>query len=146
MPRREANHGVTVGTENSVGTTKDWRPHSEEIHGENCNSIMARHEHVGVQFWADWNRADKPMDDVIQRLKPRLVDWIEFYACDVSDIRNTAWCVELGIVNIPCVVVFRNGTKVRHIMGLRDEKTLASELLLGISSIAQQKRNWWQFW
>lgn len=128
----------------SAGTR--WQPVSPEVTAASFPRLVEEGEPLAIHFWAEWNRVDHGMDKNIQSIAPRLKGWVSFYAADIDRPENIDWCKSLNIVSIPCLLVFVNGLRTRHIIGLGDEKELMQEILHGLSNVATKKRPWWKLW
>jgi len=117
---------------------------SPEVTSASFPSLVEGGVPLAIHFWAEWDRIDRDMDKNIQSIAPRLKGWVNFYAADVDRPENIDWCKSLNIVSIPCLLVFVNGLRTRHIIGLLGEKDLMREILQGLSNVATKKRPWWK--
>ena len=123
-----------------------WRPKATPLTGDSFQDVLSNEEDIAVHFWAAWNQYESEMDKLIQKLEPRLSGWITFYSCNIDDPLNVELCKELGVVSVPCLLVFRSGKKQAHIIGLRDEMELAAEVLEGLTRNSRTSKAWWKFW
>lgn len=123
-----------------------WRPKAVRLTGNSFQEVLSNEGDIAVHFWAAWNQYDREMDELIQKLEPRLCGWIKFYSCDIDDPLNVELCKELGVVSVPCLVVFRSGKKQAHIIGLQDVVELAAAILEGLTQNPRTSKTWWRFW
>ncbi|QDT75970.1 Thioredoxin [Lacipirellula limnantheis] len=119
---------------------------SPEVTAASFPNLVEGGEPLAIHFWAEWDRVDRDMDKNIQLIAPRLKGWVSFYAADVDRPENIDWCKSLNVVSIPCLIVFVNGLRTRHIIGLGDEKELTQKILHGLCSAPTMQRPWWKFW
>jgi thioredoxin-like negative regulator of GroEL len=135
-----------MDTDQHCSTGTRWQPMSPEVTAASFPKLVEEGEPLAIHFWAEWDRVDRDMDKNIQSIAPRLKGWVIFYAADVDRPENVDWCKSLNIVSIPCLLVFVNGLRTRHIIGLGDEKELTQEILHGLCSVPTTKRPWWKIW
>jgi thioredoxin-like negative regulator of GroEL len=133
-------------TDQNSSLQAQWQPSSPEATAASFPKLIEKGEPFAIHFWAEWDRVDRDMDKNIQSIAPRLKGWVTFYAADIDRQENVDWCKSLNIVSIPCLLVFVNGLRTRHIIGLRDEKELMQEILHGMRCDATTKRPWWKLW
>lgn len=135
-----------MGTDQNSSMQAQWQPSYPEATAASFPTLIEKGEPFAIHFWATWDRIDRDMDKAIQSIAPRLKGWVNFYAADIDRSENVDWCRSLNIVSIPCLLVFVNGLRTRHIIGLGDEKRLMQEVLHGLSNVATKKRSWWKLW
>ena len=89
-------------------------------------------EHDGgdviVQCWAEWNTYDVTCSE---RLAEAAQACGVSHLCRSHDVNDPAWWEDLrhwGIVNIPAIVFFRNGSRVETVIGLRPVEHLEATL------------------
>lgn len=81
---------------------------------------------VLVDFSAQWCGPCKMMEPVLEELSEEMGDSIKFYNADVDVERNLAG--KFNIMNIPALIVMKDGDVVDTLVGFRPKTSLADEL------------------
>lgn len=86
---------------------------------------------VVVDFWAPWCAPCRIVSPVIDELAKEYQDKVKVGKLNVDDNPNTA--AKYGIMSIPSIVMFKNGTPVKTLIGARgrEEYKKAIEEVLG---------------
>ena len=75
-----------------------------------------------VDFWAEWCGPCKAQDPILEELASELNGRILVGKVNVDDNRTLA--NKYGIMNIPTMILFRNGEKVHHFVGLQSKERI----------------------
>ena len=81
---------------------------------------------VMVDFWASWCGPCKMMSSVIDEVAKDFKDRIRVAKVNVEDSQGIA--ADIGIMNIPTVVFFKNGKEASRFSGAVPKKELASRI------------------
>lgn len=125
---------------------KIWLPQTPSATAAKFCNLIESGQPLAIHFWAQWDAHDKEVDKTLAAIAPRLAGWVDLYSCDIEDQANHQWCSELDIYAIPCVIVFAGGAARHRIVGMRDEMTMARDILIGLTTDALQEGPWWKFW
>ena len=75
-----------------------------------------------VDFWAEWCAPCKAQDPILEELAAELGDKVLIGKVNVDDNRTLA--AKYGIMNIPTMILFRNGEKIHHFVGLQSRERI----------------------
>ncbi len=75
-----------------------------------------------VDFWAEWCGPCKAQDPILEELAAELGDKVLIGKVNVDDNRTLA--AKYGIMNIPTMILFRNGEKIHHFVGLQSRERI----------------------
>jgi thioredoxin 1 len=89
------------------------------------NEVLNAQGTVLVDFWADWCGPCRMLSPMVDRVASR-VENAKVVKVNVDD--NMALAQQYGIVNIPCLIVFKDGKEVNRSVGVIPEKSI-EELL-----------------
>jgi len=89
---------------------------------EFLEAVKAAKKPLVVDFWAEWCGPCRMLAPVFEQAEAELKGKMDFAKLNVDEEQQTA--MELGISNIPCLIVFKNGKAVNKIIGLRDKQEL----------------------
>ena len=83
--------------------------------------FVRAHRFVVIQFWAAWDRnLDQQMRRLLDLEVPaELREQIAFASVDVDAAVHYRLCREHGVINIPFLALYRDGSLVETVMGLR---------------------------
>lgn len=70
---------------------------------------------VVADFSAEWCSPCKVLKKTLEELEPCYVAHAKFVNCDVEECEEL--CTEYGIVNVPTVLIFKNGERVDGFLG-----------------------------
>lgn len=76
---------------------------------------------VLVDFWAEWCQPCKILGPVISEIADEMSDKAKIAKLDVE--RNQRAAQEMGIRNIPTVILFKNGKVQEKIIGVKPKRT-----------------------
>lgn len=75
---------------------------------------------VLVDFWAEWCQPCKGLTPIIDELADQYGSKIKFCKCNVD--RSEKLAMHYGVMSIPTVILFENGTEIDRIIGLRPKQ------------------------
>jgi thioredoxin 1 len=75
---------------------------------------------VLVDFWADWCQPCKALAPIIDELAEAYTNKVKICKCNVD--RSEKLAMHYGVMSIPTVVLFENGTEIDRIIGLRPKQ------------------------
>jgi thioredoxin 1 len=81
---------------------------------------------VAVDFWAGWCGPCKAMAPTFEKVSNEMKE-MKFAKCNIDDNQDVASAN--GIMSIPCIVVFKDGSEVGRIVGNQPEDALKQQLL-----------------
>ncbi len=77
---------------------------------------------VLVDFWADWCAPCKAQDPILEEVAKELKGKILIGKVNVDDNRVIA--SKYGIMNIPTMILFRNGKKLHQFVGVQPKEKI----------------------
>lgn len=81
---------------------------------------------VLVDFWAEWCGPCKMVAPVIEELSKEYKGRVKVGKLNVEEAANTA--TNFGIMSIPTLMLFKNGTIVKQIVGAVSKKEIKSAI------------------
>lgn len=85
-----------------------------------------------VDFWADWCRPCKIQGPIVSELADEISDKVKICKLDVQNNQRVAG--ELGIRNIPTILIFKEGKVVNKFVGVKTKKVLLKGLNAALES------------
>lgn len=85
-----------------------------------------------VDFWADWCRPCKIQGPIVSELADEISDKAKICKLDVQNNQRVAG--ELGIRNIPTILIFKDGKVVNKFVGVKTKKVLLKGLNAALES------------
>jgi len=77
-----------------------------------------------VDFWAEWCQPCKVMDSILSELANEFEGRLKTGKVNVDD--NRALSVKYGVMNIPTLILFKNGKKLDQLTGLHPKERIIS--------------------
>lgn len=81
---------------------------------------------VLVDFWAVWCGPCQILGPIVEDVAKTLGDKVVVGKLNVDE--NPQYAQKYGIMSIPTIMVFKNGTVVRQFIGVQSKETLLGEL------------------
>lgn len=79
-----------------------------------------------VNFYADWNGASQMMMPVYGQLANTYSSMVNFYSVDIDN--DPSLKEEYGIMELPTVLFFKNGTVVDYVTGMISKNAFIAKL------------------
>jgi len=98
-----------------------------EVNQENFEKeVIKSQTPVLIDFWAPWCAPCKIMAPVVEELAEDFKGTLKVAKTNVDE--NPELATELSILNIPTLVIFKNGNEVSRIMGVNPKEALAAKI------------------
>ena len=81
---------------------------------------------VLVDFWAVWCGPCRMQNPILEEVDRELGDKGVIAKLNVDE--NTATAQKFGIMSIPTIMMFKNGTAVKQFIGVQSKETLLGEI------------------
>jgi len=79
-----------------------------------------------VDFWADWCATCKVQDPILEDVVGELNGEILVGKVNVDDNRTLA--TQYGIINIPTMILFKNGEKLHQFVGVQSKENILNTI------------------
>lgn len=97
----------------------------KEVSDQNFQEVVLGSElPVLVDFWAPWCGPCQMVSPIIEKLSNDYVEMFGFCKVNVDEAPETAR--SFGIMSIPTLMLFKDGKKVKEIVGAVPESTIMS--------------------
>jgi len=107
-----------------AGGSPDWKP--VKLTDRNFREFVRSHPLVVVDFWAPWCAPCRMLAPIIDELAREFAGRIRFGKLNVDENPKTA--MRFRIMGIPTLLVFKHGSLVDRIIGLRPKEWLEARL------------------
>jgi thioredoxin 1 len=81
---------------------------------------------VLVDFWAEWCAPCRKLHPTLEALAEELGDKLKIVKVDVQAVQDLP--AQFGVMNIPTLILFKDGQEVKRIIGNRSKKRLLKDL------------------
>ena len=88
--------------------------------------VLKSSEPVVVDFWAPWCAPCKVIAPAVERLAEEFKGRVKVMKSNVDESPDVA--SELSIMNIPTLVLFKNGEEVSRIIGINSKEAIESKI------------------
>lgn len=92
-----------------------------ELNDENFNETISKGVTL-VDFYAEWCGPCRMIAPTIGNLATKLANTAKVGKVDVDAAQDTTQ--KYGVMSIPTLIVFKDGTEVKRFVGVKDEATL----------------------
>ena len=100
---------------------------AQEITAATFDEIISSSDKpVLVDFWASWCGPCRALGPIIEEISEEMSDKLAVYKCNVDNEPQLA--ARFGIVSIPTVKIFKNGSEVRTMVGAAPKAEFVREI------------------
>ncbi len=98
-----------------------------KLNSENFeNEVLNSNEPILVDFYADWCGPCKMMAPVIEELANDLQGKAKVGKINIDE--NEQLAEKYNVINIPTIVIFKDGKEAKRFIGVRDKSELLNEI------------------
>ena len=98
-----------------------------EITTENFDKeVLKSDKLVLVDFWAPWCMPCKMLTSTVEKLAEELKGEVSISKCNIDDSPELA--TDLSVLNIPSLVLFKNGEEVARMVGVNSKTAIESKI------------------
>lgn len=90
------------------------------------SEVMKATEPVLVDFWAVWCGPCRMQDPIVEEIAKEISGKVKVGKLNVDE--NPQVTQKFGIMSIPTIMIFKNGTVVKQFIGVQSKDTLLGEL------------------
>ncbi len=101
-----------------------------ELNQNNFEKTIKGSKPVIVDYWADWCQPCKIIAPIFESVSKQIPQAI-FAKVNVDE--NNQLASDNGIMNIPSIVIYKNGEELDRIAGVQTEQQLKAKILQAIS-------------
>ena len=114
--------------ETSEQTT--WAPSSIKVFRRDFDKYVAENRAAIFHFWAIWDLHDRTMDEALAENAFEYKDRVFIGAVDVDDPDSWSLMKQLRVMNVPALVLFKDGVYIETIVGCLKKETIKNKLEL----------------
>ena len=111
-----------------------WKPTTFEVSPDSFDETISNHRLAVLHFWARWNEYDKQMDVTLGEIEAEYDGRVFFGSVDADQDGHWQRCRELGILNLPAIASFANGTHMETLIGMRTKEELSNKMKAWITA------------
>ncbi len=101
--------------------------HLPAVDGQSFDTVVLQSSvPVLVDFWAEWCAPCRKLHPTLEALAEELGDKLKIVTVDVQAIQDLP--MRYGVMNIPTLILFKDGQEVKRIIGNRSKKRLLKDL------------------
>lgn len=97
----------------------------KELNSSNFRDTLVSGLNV-VEFWAAWCTPCRIQSPIIDNLADKFGDRVNFFTINVEEYPNLASIYD--VMNIPTIIIFKNGESIKKYIGIQNENTIYNEL------------------
>lgn len=101
-----------------------------ELNKDNFQKTIKGNKPVVVDYFADWCQPCKSISPIFEAVSRQIPD-ATFAKVNVDE--NNQLASDQGIMNLPSIVIYKNGEELDRIVGLQTEQQLKAKILQAIS-------------
>ena|SRR3989344_8851224 len=101
-----------------------------ELNQDNFEQTIKGNKPVIVDYWAPWCEPCKMIAPAFEAASKQITQ-ATFAKVNVDE--NNRLASDQGIMNIPCIVIYKNGEEIDRLVGLQTEQQLKAKILQAIS-------------
>lgn len=90
------------------------------------SEVLKSDKPVLVDFWAVWCGPCQVQGPIVEEVAVQMVGKAKVGKLNVDENPNVAQ--QFGIMSIPTIMIFKNGTVAKQLIGVQSKETLLSEL------------------
>lgn len=90
------------------------------------NEVLKSELPTLVDFWAAWCGPCRMQDPIVDEIARELEGKVKIGKLNVDENPTTAQ--KFGVMSIPTLMIFKNGTVVKQFIGVQSKETLKGEL------------------
>jgi thioredoxin 1 len=90
------------------------------------SEVLKSDKPVLVDFWAVWCGPCQVQGPIVEEVAVQMGDKAKVGKLNVDENPNVAQ--QFGIMSIPTIMIFKNGTVAKQLIGVQSKETLLSEL------------------
>jgi thioredoxin 1 len=90
------------------------------------SEVLKSDKPVLVDFWAVWCGPCQVQGPIVEEVATQMGDKAKVGKLNVDENPNVAQ--QFGIMSIPTIMIFKNGTVAKQLIGVQSKETLLSEL------------------
>lgn len=94
----------------------------EHLNNENFAEAIAGEKPTLVDFFATWCGPCKMLTPIVEEIADEIADEISVYKLDIDEATETA--EKYGIVAVPTLLLFKDGTVTGKLVGYREKEDL----------------------
>lgn len=98
-----------------------------KLNNDNFKSeVLESDKLVLVDFYADWCGPCKMMSPIIDKVAEEIGDKAKVCKLNVDEAQDIA--IEYGVMSIPTLILFKDGSVVESLVGLRDKNEVMESI------------------
>jgi thioredoxin 1 len=98
-----------------------------KLNSDNFKSeVLESDKLVLVDFYADWCGPCKMMSPIVDKIAEEMGDQAKVCKLNVDDAQDIA--IEYGVMSIPTLILFKDGSVVESLVGLRDKNEVMESI------------------
>ncbi len=92
------------------------------LYNDNFKSAISASPLALVDFWATWCNPCRMIAPIVEAISDEFDGSLDVFKLDVDESPETA--VEHGVMSIPTIIIFKNGTEAERVVGYRSKEDL----------------------